>query len=631
MAVCSKCGAELAEGAATCAQCGLAVSSEAAAATQPQVTGFGGPATPSPKRSYAGVLAVVIILIIAVAALAYYFVFRAPAMLDMAKLAPSDAVVYFTVDLRPTPEHTEAIQPIIDRIKAKGLDQRFEQWLSTVQGPGTKITFKQDIEPWFGGQAAVSLSTLAPPRASLLVSCRDKAKAAAFLEKVKQRIPSAGSWKSEEYQEATIWSLPGMPLAIAVSSQAVVVTTSVDEAKGTIDRAKGKAKGLADEAGYQKALGKMPPTAVFASYMVPEGYGRIMQSLMGMMGGMMMPGGGPPMPPMPRGPGAPPMPPMRLMGEPMGMPGMPPTTQQMEQGMKAITAFYARMEAMGSWLAVERAGLSGAAVTVFKPGKGWRLAVASGETLRRIPESAIAVVNLGSPKGIWDLERSLFQSLPLGPQQQSLDEILKQFRDLTGLDLERDLIGWMTGECTLAFLGLRSDQMPMAVGIFQTGQPAQLKQAIQKIKALVSKKFGMALPERAGVTTIPVPASAGSIKPSFAVTKDALVIGTHPELVQGKTARRSILDKRSFRDTVGELPANNQGLFFVDLTEVWKTVDSAIGKGTGAKEWARSRPFAEAFKTAAAWGGQEGDVATSIGVLKMDFGPLIDAIAEAAK
>jgi hypothetical protein len=219
----------------------------------------------------------------------------------------------------------------------------------------------------------------------------------------------------------------------------------------------------------------------------------------------------------------------------------------------------------------------------------------------------------------------------MGPQQQSFSEVLKQFHDFTGLDLERDLIGWMTKECTLAFLGLRGDQMPMAMGIFQTAQPAQLKQAIQKITALVSKKSGMALTERAGVTMIPVPASARSLKPCFAVTKDALVIGTHPELVQGKVARRSILDKRSFKDTVGQLPANNQGLFFVDLTDLWKMVDSAVGKGAGAKEWARSRPFAEALKTAAVWGSQEGNVATSTAVLNMDFTLLIDAIAEESK
>ena len=629
MAVCSKCGSELVEGTKVCAKCGQAVLAEATAPLAAQVAGFGGPAAAAVKRrrSYAAPIAVIIVVLLAAAAAAYYFLFRMPAMMDMAKLAPKDSVVYFVLDLTPTPEHTRAIQPIIDRVKAKGLDQKLEQWLSTVQGTGPAISFKQDIEPWFGGQAAVAISSIAPmPSVSLLVSARDPAKAAAFLDKVKARMGAMASWKSETYQGVTIWSQPGMvQMAMAATGPAVVLTTSVDGVKKVVDRVQGREQGLADDAAYQEVKKRAPASAVGLAFISPSGYADMMQQIMQMMT-MFMPRPSSGMPPMPEGPG--PAPPMQLMPGPMGTPEMP-NQQQMEQGMKALTEMMSRVKSMGGWLVVEPSGLRAESVNVYLPGKAIKYPTASGATLKMVPESAIAVCNLGSLKEWWDYVLSVNPFFTSDPE---IVNGIKQLQQLTGLNLQSDILGWMTKECTVAFLGMRSDQKtPMAMGVFQTDKPEVLKGMIQKVTAFVTAKLGKPLTESNGVTTLPLPIPELSLQPSFAVVNDALVLGTHPELVKGKPAERSILDKPSFKEAVGQLPAKNQALFFVDLTEVWKTVESAIGADADTKEWGQAQPFLAAFKSMAMYGGQADDVDSSSAVLKLDFNGLIDAIAEAAK
>ena len=122
-----------------------------------------------------------------------------------AELVPAGAVMYAEATLKPEGDQKEAIDAILAKFPGGGqagdkLKDLIEKGLRESDAP---ISFKEDIEPWLGDEAAFFVSGLnasgSPQSAAGLIATEDEDKARAALEKSAEGKVSTKTYKDVEY------------------------------------------------------------------------------------------------------------------------------------------------------------------------------------------------------------------------------------------------------------------------------------------------------------------------------------------------------------------------------------------------------------------------------------------------
>ena len=169
-----------------------------------------------------------------------------------AELAPAGAVMYGEATLKPEGDQKEAIDAILAKFPGGGqagdkLKDLIEKGLRESDAP---VSFKDDIEPWLGDEAAFFVSSIGmtgeAQSAAGLIATEDEDKARAALEKSAEGKITKKNYKDVEY-------LTDESKEAGAVFDGFVVLGSEAGVKAAIDTSKG-GKPLSDDENYGKAL-----------------------------------------------------------------------------------------------------------------------------------------------------------------------------------------------------------------------------------------------------------------------------------------------------------------------------------------------------------------------------------------
>ena len=168
------------------------------------------------------------------------------------ELVPAGAVLYGEATLEPEGDQKEAIDAILSKFPGGGqagdkLKDLIEKGLRESDAP---VSFKEDIEPWLGDEAAFFVSNLSPTGedadAAGLIATDDEDQAQAALEKSAEGKKTKKTYKDVEYLTDESGE------AGAVFDGFLVLGTERG-VKAAIDTSKG-GQNLSDDEDYDKAL-----------------------------------------------------------------------------------------------------------------------------------------------------------------------------------------------------------------------------------------------------------------------------------------------------------------------------------------------------------------------------------------
>jgi len=168
------------------------------------------------------------------------------------ELVPAGSVIYGEATLKPEGDQKEAIDAILAKFPGGGqagdkLKDLIEKGMRESDAP---ITFKEDIEPWLGDEAAFFVANLSPTgdaqSAAGLIATDDEDKAREALEK-----SAEGKLKKQSYKDVE-YLTDDTDEAGAVFDGFVVLGTE-EGVKAAIDTSKGGKK-LSEDESYKNAL-----------------------------------------------------------------------------------------------------------------------------------------------------------------------------------------------------------------------------------------------------------------------------------------------------------------------------------------------------------------------------------------
>ncbi|MGA1600940.1 MAG: DUF3352 domain-containing protein [Prochlorothrix sp.] len=323
-------------------------------------------------------------------------------LLGAAALLPEQALMasYVTTD----PQAWETLEnPALQPLLGETLAQLETRW-----GEETGLSYREDLQPWIDG---VMVSLLPPtavrPDGSLnvlvLVGIGDPVRAKAFADRV--RSQDSITVTTTDYQGVEIAEIEREEgrLYAATLGRYVALSPERQSIERTIDTSQGAAA-LADQpatdAALRSALTLENP--LFHLY-VPD-YGGLINQL--------------------------------LVAAPNAAPLPPETLAQLEQ-----------FEGMSLGLGLEEQGLRmQTVVTLDESVETLAFEPAPGEILTHLPDSTLALFSGHNLSGLW---QTYGQQAQVNPQLSiGLENLRRRFQQF-GLDPDRDLFSWMTGEFAL--------------------------------------------------------------------------------------------------------------------------------------------------------------------------------------
>jgi hypothetical protein len=169
---------------------------------------------------------------------------------DGASLAPSGAVIYGEFTLDPEGDQAQAINSIIEKFPGEGsagerIRGLFEKAFAE---SGTGLSYKDDIEPWLGDDAAFFVASLTPTgdgSGAFMVATDDEDASREAIEKAAKKDGKAASYKEHDY-----WTFSDG--AVGVLDGWVVLGTE-GGFKAAVDTAEGGSP-ITDDQAYEDAL-----------------------------------------------------------------------------------------------------------------------------------------------------------------------------------------------------------------------------------------------------------------------------------------------------------------------------------------------------------------------------------------
>lgn len=207
-------------------------------------------------------------LVGAVVVAGYLLIFAAGADRAAAAL-PAGADAYLTVYLQPSTGQQLNLASMLGQVPgfedAAGLDQKIHEISARFLGQAG-IDYEADVRPWLGNQLAMAAflgdSAADPPRMVLVVAVKDRVLAEASLSRL-----AAGrglSPLSETYE--------GMPISVdpstawALLDDQLLVAADRPTLEASLDAAFNRRPSLADDAGFQAAMRRLPPDHLAAGW-----------------------------------------------------------------------------------------------------------------------------------------------------------------------------------------------------------------------------------------------------------------------------------------------------------------------------------------------------------------------------
>jgi Protein of unknown function (DUF3352) len=458
-------------------------------------------------------------------------------------LAPAGSLAYGEVDLEPSGDQQQAIEALAAKFPGEGsAGERLRSLIEEgLRDSDAPISFEQDVEPWLGDTAAFFVKGAQGQAAAALIATTDEDAARDALEKAFEGRAREKSYEGVDYLAAD------------------------DGAGGVVDGF----LVVGNEAGFKQAVDTSDGgSALDGDERYEEATSDVAEDRLGLFY--------------------------------MNLPALLETVQR-QPGAEAFRSFADLFEE--PVVATFDADRDGVTFEADAPGSLARTMPFFGEGSDLVNElPADSWLALAQP----DLGKVLdYYVEAFGQSVGGRDAVAAQFQALTGLDLDRDLLGWM-GDFGVFVRGTSMADLNGAV-VIETTDPAASARLIGRLQQLAKRQPG------SGTTVEPLAAPGGG--KGFTLRDDEVPAPVHMfqrddrvVVAYGDAAAEDALapsdrlgDSPEFTDAAQSIDGYAVS-FYLAMGPVLELADSAAA---GDPDWSSARPYLEPLQ--ALVGGTAGD------------------------
>lgn len=501
-----------------------------------------------------GVIALLLICCVLVAGLAYFSGAVQPllAMLGLAgkaqaaAFAPAGSPFFMAVDLD--------LQQAANFKKVWSVYEKSAQTQTSLNDfkkqfqDSTGCDFDRDVATWWGPDAAIFLtdasnldtlsrSPTAPPNFVVALGARDQAKAAAALQKCSKDKPT-----SEETYQGNKISVYDSGSATAVVQNYVLLAGSTDAMHAAIDASSGGGSAsLAQSANFKNVVARLPASRVATFYV--DVYPLVMaysQSQSGIQ---------------------------------------PQTFSQLEayQAMGGSMAFTEDGLRIDMAMALNKDKLPECTKQLMQQPAN------VNQALKAVPSNSYALASGSNLKGVWDC--TLSQMDPTAKKQ--MQDALASVKQQMGVDLDADLMSWLTGEYALAVTPgkpLYPGQPGLGVLLLiEAKDQGLVNSKMGKITSALAKQ-GLVLKDQKvkgismKVGTLGAPGDPNAPGFGYGFLDSFLVIGGPLDALSSAVdaSKSSLADDSTFKAVQAVLPAKNSGYVYVSVSGIEKLISGSL-------------------------------------------------------
>jgi len=486
-----------------------------------------------------------------------------------ASLLPADAGLYLNVTLNlQSLTGYQGLAAIYHG--AVDLNQVLTE-LQTSAEKDLDISLDKDVLPWFGGEVAFATTNIgdlikgSETSIILTIATRDAKAADAFLAKLraKENSTSGNAFAQHQYKGVTYWvqtgSTPASTVCMAIVGKFVVMTSLEKELTVIIDRSAAKGgQSLASSSHFQAVMGALPKKPLLSFYL---DYAALMQLI-------------------------------NTESQASSTFGPSVTPGQLPQ-LAAIQGIGLTATLLPDALQLDTATQIDLTKLPAETRKSYELPANPNTILKRIPADALFFFNGRDLNALWQQARTMLAANP--DFERQLTDMQKQ----TGINLDTDVFGWMTGELAMVVTKAQPAMpgMPGVGGYMLIGSkdPKSAQQSVDKIlKQLGPMATGLLEPQTVDGHPLQVfndPSTPGLFA-GFGFWDNYFMAGYSQEAFKAAFAASGnpVTNNSSFKQLSTRLPAANQGYFFVDLGALWRLLD-ATPMVSSDMQYASIKPF----------------------------------------
>jgi hypothetical protein len=501
-----------------------------------------------------------------------------------AKMMPADTPIYMSLSLNLQN------QAGYQNLKKFYLDNPdVKKAMDDAKASATKestLVYDQDILPWLGTEAGIAVFNIPEtgsgknPDVLFAVATRDVKASQAALDKFRAGVAESSGKPFEQgtHEGVTYWfqkSDSGSDTYVTIFNGFVVLATSEETLFGAIDREKKGGESLATNKNYQATLAELPKNGAFFTFIDWATLADIVMKNN--------------------------------------------TSAQLTPEQLAQFKAY---QSIGLAATLQPDGIQIDTAIRFDPKQLPASAQAAlsrpanpNTVLTKIPDSVLGFYNGSDLKSMWQQVR---ESLAANPDfEQQLSDMEKQ----TGINLDQDVFGWMTGE--YAVVVTKSQATPPVGGYALIGgadaktvedKTASLLEAYSKSQGGAPLPFQKQTIAGHEINTIPGP-DAGTMLAGYGFWDNYLVAGYQEDALKAgfAAADNPVANSAHFKAVTSHLPAKNYGYFYADIDAVRTLIETpALGLNTDSYN-KDVRPFIEPLR---AFGVASDAGSTQNGVIK---------------
>jgi hypothetical protein len=400
----------------------------------------------------------------------------------------------------------------------------------------SNITYEGDIQPWLGGAAIAILPSkekqaINDEKTLVIFGIKNKLKAYDFFKKLEAE--SKDKVKKTNYQGVDILEASSSLKNIAYSAlvnDRIVLSLDRSSLEAAIDTQKGKSS-LASDENVKKIIAQPldidRPLAQF--YFV--NYGKFLQDI-------------------------------AQQGNPSPMTG--------------LSFDYLNSVAIG--MGTKDKSLHFQTLTKIDPEKlSLDYSPSKNTILSQFPDNTIFFFSGNGIDKIWT---STVEQLGKIPEfNSSLSQARGALSMTTGIDLDKDIFGWMNGEFAVGIVPTKTPIIPeLGMGLggvmaFETSDVNTAKTSFAKLERLIQQNIGLPSTQKNldGKTMTEWRETTSNMALSYGWVKDNRLLLTVGDSVGEaiETSKQKSLDKNSkFQEFAKQLPGNNLGYFYLDLEPI---------------------------------------------------------------
>ncbi len=496
-----------------------------------------------------------------------------------ADLIPADAILYVSLsqNLQAQPGYETIRQAYLDNPQVK---RAFEDFKANLKRD-TKIDWEADIAPWIGTEIGIAIMAISPENLQrdqvpvvFLIASRDLGASGRFLERIRSMSAEEGRpFEERVYRQTRYWFRPSdagkrePSLFLAIVRDFVVIATHEKAIEAVVDRAAGQGEPLSAASRFQRVMRELPSQAVLLGY---ADYGSLFNLYRQMLT---------------QTPGAPSL--EELLGT--------GPSQQILQATEGV-GFSGELLPEGIRFRfvtlIQREKLSPEAQAALD------VPALSGHMLARVPEDAIVLFQ--TPIG--QATRQTLDALRANPDMR------RQLQDMEaalGIDLEEDLLAWMTGDMALIVQPVRakiSPGSPVGVSVLiETDRPEAARTGLGRLERVL-QMAGLTV-EEGEVEGRPLRVLVdprGQRVAAYAVGPGVVGIGIPPEALEKshpeRPPQRTIEGNPRFQEVLRHLPERRSSLMLMDAQALWDLIGNLVPAGERKKFRQDVRPFLDPIR-----------------------------------